>query len=34
MYEYLLKYIYIHHTLMNIFERLSWLDLEIHEVSH
>jgi hypothetical protein len=25
---------YVHYTLMSTFERLSRLDLEIHEVNH
>jgi hypothetical protein len=28
------EYTHAHHTLMSIFERLSWLNLEIHEVGH
>jgi hypothetical protein len=28
------KYTYIYHTLMSISEKLSRLDLEIHEVGH
>jgi hypothetical protein len=28
------KYIYLHPTHMNTFKRLTWFDLEIHEVSH
>jgi hypothetical protein len=34
MCTYLYKYIHAHTTLMNIFERLSRLDLEIHEVGY
>jgi hypothetical protein len=34
MSTHLYERMHAHPTPMSIFERLSWLDLEIHEVSH
>jgi hypothetical protein len=34
MSTYLYEHTHAHFTCMTIFERLSWFDLEIHEVGH
>jgi hypothetical protein len=33
MSTYFYKHTYVHPILMNTFKKLSWFDLEIHEVS-
>jgi hypothetical protein len=34
MYEHSYEYMYTHPTSMRTSEKLSWLDLKIHEVDH